>query len=771
MDLALNHLLAAFINPALFGAGLAAASVPIIIHLLARRRFRRIRWAAMDFLMDAERRNRRRVRIEELILLALRCLAVGLIGALLSRPFVKPTGVAAILGGGDRAERIFVIDDSFSMGYAADDGIIFDRAKAGVNRLLTRIREFAPHDTVTVMATSSLESPIAIGAILDADQMEQIKARLEALQPSQRNLSASRVIDAVAGVLEDNRDVLNATVYLVSDFQRADWSSATSDQKNVSLAAPLTDWQQADRNVRVVLVDVGDDDADNRALTDLNPLKSKIITGVETPVEVTTANYSSRTQSALELEVTVGQSPAASARVNDLAAGRTATVTLPVVFPIVGDAQVRVEAQPDQLPIDDRRFMAVQVSDSIQILLVNGEQSADPYGDEVHLLRTALRPEGDVFSGNTVTVIADTDLETVKLSEFDVVALCNVYRVSESAAEQLHGFVRQGGGLAIFLGDQVSDPETYNAVLYRDGKGLLPAAIMHEVRAPNPGVTLAASDFLHPVVRIFSGSDNPFVGRIRFRQFFLCEPAVSDDRAEPGQDRNQARRRSTSIIARFDDGEMTPALMERPLGKGRVILSAAACDLEGNDWGRDPSYVVAMLEMVQYLARSSGEDRSLVVGEPITIPIDPSVYEPKVVIRPPGYPQQRETEIAAVADDEGGMTAQWDHTHHAGVYTAILTKRGGSLVPRRFAINVDSGESDLTPAAEDELRASLSGVEIAYIAGVPEAEDANDEGRREIWPAMLIFALVILMIEQFLAWRFGRSQVSTKTVNQLRPQS
>lgn len=769
MALASNHLLAAFINPALFGAGLAAASVPIIIHLLARRRFRRIRWAAMDFLMDAERRNRRRVRIEELILLALRCLAMGLIGALLSRPFVKPTGVAAILGGGERAERIFVIDDSFSMGYQTDVEIVFDRAKTSVNRLLSRIQEFAPHDTVTVMTTSATDSPIAIGAILDTDQLEQISARLETLQPSQRSLSAARVMDAVAGVLEDNRQVLTASVYLISDFQRKDWSSSTAGEEKESLAASLAAWQQDDRKVRVVLVDVGHDDAANRALIDIRPQRSKIITEVETPLEVTVANYGPRTRSALELDVTVGQNPTASASVKDLAAGRSATVSIGVVFPVVGDEQVRVETEPDQLPIDDHRFAAVQVSDAIQILLVNGEQSADPYSDEVHLLRTALRPEGDVFSGNAVTVIADTDLESANLNAFDVVALCNVYRVSESAAERLHQFVRQGGGLAVFLGDQVSDPETYNAVLYRNGKGLLPAAIMHEIRAPDPGVTLAASDFLHPVVRIFAGSDNPFVGRIRFRQFFVCEPAVSTDGAE--RDEDQLHRPSTSVVARFDDGEMTPALMERPFGKGRVIMSAASCDLEGNDWGRDPSYVVAMLEMVQYLARSIGGDRSLLVGEPITIPIDPSAYEPKVVVRPPGFPQQRETEIAAVADENGTMTARWDHTQQAGIYTAILTQRDGGLIPRRFAVNVDSAESDLTPAAPDELRASLAGVEIAYIEGVPEAEDDNDEGRREIWPAMLIFALAVLMLEQFLAWRFGRSPVSRESLNRKGPQS
>ena len=64
-------ILAAVVSPALLWAGAAAVSVPIIIHFLTRRRFQRVRWAAVDFLLEANRENRRRVRIEELILLAL----------------------------------------------------------------------------------------------------------------------------------------------------------------------------------------------------------------------------------------------------------------------------------------------------------------------------------------------------------------------------------------------------------------------------------------------------------------------------------------------------------------------------------------------------------------------------------------------------------------------------------------------------------------------------------------------------------------------------
>ena len=131
-------LAAAFITPALFYGGAAAVAVPILIHLLARRRFRRIRWAAMDFLIDAERRNRRRMRLEEWILLVLRCLAVLLLALLVARPFIIPSGAAAFLGGARRTERLVLLDDSFSMAYESGEGTSFSRAKDLTTRMPER---------------------------------------------------------------------------------------------------------------------------------------------------------------------------------------------------------------------------------------------------------------------------------------------------------------------------------------------------------------------------------------------------------------------------------------------------------------------------------------------------------------------------------------------------------------------------------------------------------------------------------------------------------
>ena len=103
----------------MFGApwwllGLTAGAVPVIIHLLNRQRFKRVTWAAMEWLLKALERNRRRMRVENLLLLIVRVLIVVLLALALARPSLE-SGAAALTGG-VRVCRILVVDNSYSMG-------------------------------------------------------------------------------------------------------------------------------------------------------------------------------------------------------------------------------------------------------------------------------------------------------------------------------------------------------------------------------------------------------------------------------------------------------------------------------------------------------------------------------------------------------------------------------------------------------------------------------------------------------------------------------
>src|SRR4051812_21758909 len=112
-----NILAAFFVSPWFAVAGTVLASIPIIIHILNRRRFKTVRWAAMEYLLQAMRKNRRKLKFEHWLLMAMRCLLLLMMGLALARPNSCENSTGASVGGRRTALHVFVIDNSYSMAY------------------------------------------------------------------------------------------------------------------------------------------------------------------------------------------------------------------------------------------------------------------------------------------------------------------------------------------------------------------------------------------------------------------------------------------------------------------------------------------------------------------------------------------------------------------------------------------------------------------------------------------------------------------------------
>ncbi len=91
-----------FVSPWFLAAGAALTSIPIIIHILNRRRFKTVTWAAMEFLLRAMRKNRRRLKFEQWLLLATRWAVLVLVGTALARPVMCEDRALAVVGGRSR---------------------------------------------------------------------------------------------------------------------------------------------------------------------------------------------------------------------------------------------------------------------------------------------------------------------------------------------------------------------------------------------------------------------------------------------------------------------------------------------------------------------------------------------------------------------------------------------------------------------------------------------------------------------------------------------
>lgn len=767
-----------FVNPALLG-GLGLAALPVLIHLLSRRQFRRIAWGATRFLLEAEKENRRRVRFEQWLLVALRCLVMALLALLVARPFVQPGLVAALLGSRGQIPRVVVIDDSASLAFRTERGPDFALLRESALRLLGWLRDGAADDPVTIYVASRPDEPLVAGERLSAANLADLQARVERLKPTNVSAHPRRVLEAIAEDLSAAGPGARADLYVLSDFQRSEWlafDAAEPDRgegtsSGGSVFAPLGRLDAG--AVRVVLIATGKHTRDNYALLDARLERPQTVAGLPAVVNVKVVNHARRTLADARVQVEVNGAPLPPVPVEAVRPGESQTVSVEVTFPDEGFAELTVGVDAvDGLPADNARRLALPVARSLQLLLVNGQPATEAVRDEVYFLRNALAPAGPFSSGVAVQTCDPEELEAIALDPFDCIMLCNVKSPGQDAVAALQRYVRAGGGLVFFLGENVGDPADYNRLFHAGGEGLLPLPLEAlVVSGADPGgvsgVGLVRTGS-HPITAMFPAGTDALSELVRFRAYYRCveSPAPPAAGASPaGADDTDpqaaAGGRSPALtLARFTDATQSPALVERAFGRGRVLLFTSSADLDWNDWARaaDGSYVVTMLELVQYTARRRDVRTSFVAGETLALSILPEEYEPSGVFRSPAAADEPAVEarvrdpIAAVGEP---VTLEGPVATRLGTYTAELVRRAGGVERRPLCVNPDEAEFDLAAAGAHELALALGNVPHEYLEAADSFRQDDAQARRELWPAVLIALVTVLMLEQTLAWWFG----------------
>lgn len=771
--------------------GTAAVGSPILIHILSRRRYRRVRWAAMDFLLAAHRRNRRRVRLEQLILLALRCLIVLLLAMAFARPFLSNGRLAGLIGG-SQTEHIIVLDDSYSMSAVSRSASAsgarqasFDAGKDAVESLARLVSETSSGDALTLYVTSRPDEPvISLSNASDSSRVRLTEA-LVGLSTTERAGNIDGAMRSVARQVASAANRANAIVYVISDFQRRDWRTpaGTGGDSTTGPLAPLAAISDGEHSVRCVLVSVAQPTAGNLAITSIQSDRPQAVTGVPTRFLVGVANYSPEVLRDVEVGVSIEGRRLPPLVIREIMPDETVREPVEVTFDQDGANFVEVElvgaaSSTDSVALDNRRATSVDVAPAIRVLIVDGEPNTDQYRDEVFLLRTALRPAGRATSGIDVSVIEEGEVENAELSAFQVIVLANVGRVTRSAIDKLQSFVESGGGLIVFAGDLV-DVADYNASMYADGAGLLPLPIVGPMEAP-PGtdaIAIESWDSTHPTLRAFQGATAELLRQVRIDAYLRLEES-GDDTAEaevsatPGGAESRSGR--ALVIARMNDSFRTPLVVEKSLGRGRTIFVATSADQEWNDWASNFSYLPFVLETVQYIARPSGRQRDVLVGESLRCEIDPTVVEPIVALRTPEYPTDPEISLTMerpdVADSER-MSPQanveaasersepsavtFGDTGRVGRYAFVMKRVRGGTAMRYASVNPDPGESDLAPASAAELGDSSQKMDVTFVENASELLAMSDQGRTELWWPVLLAVVAVLMIEHGLAWRFG----------------
>jgi hypothetical protein len=729
-----------FLNPALFG-WLAVGSIPVVIHLLNRRRFRVVRWAAMDFLLQAERQNRRRVRIEHLLILLLRILAMLLLALMVLRPLSSSAGLAILPGVVDPVERVVVLDDSGSMAHRSGRTSSFERAKLALKKLVQDLRTTRPRDYLTVLRVSRAQSADLTLAAPSDEATEAYLRGLEDLVPSQRVFDAPKVLEHALSRVSKESSSRRLVIYVLTDMRVRDWVGPSGE-----LPKQIADVvRRAPERSRVVVVDVGSDDTRNVGIVSFKPTEKLAQVGVPLELEIRVHNYGEAAVAdvPLSLESGVGRLPISP--VPAIAPGEDVVVRHRYTFPAPGPAALRVRLPEDALPMDDARQLAVNVEEELRVLLVDGEESPQPLKSETDMLRLALAPPGDQTWGVEPVVISQGSLKDQDLSGFPSVILCNLDRLPPSKLGDLEGFVERGGGLAVFLGDRV-DVEEYDRTLFKGGEGLLPSALGQRIRFEDEDDAPMVSPPIepHPLTQIFSGGSNPFLKHVRAKGYMSLpfDPAKST---------------GAKVLLNLDDTTQTPFAISKPHGLGTVILFNTTADLGWSTWPRDASFPIVALELTRLLAPSSTEGRNLSCGETLEHLINPGRVATVAQLRVPGEQIPRDLHAEPVEDSKK-LAFRFPETGRAGVYALLLRTQAGDAFEEHVAVNVDPTEGDLRRVDPVRIRPAFEGTNVDFVR--PEDGEAllalTDGEQSELWRTCLYLLVLFLLLEQVLAWRAAR---------------
>ena len=698
-----------FLHP-LYLFGLFAASLPILIHLLNRRKLKRVRFPAVRFILLSQRRISRSYRLRHWLLLALRTLAVVFLALLLANP-VFQTGAGLFAGGGP-VSLVVLLDNSLSMTWSGD-GSGFKQAKEAARLLLSSLQD---GDRAALIPTH-----------LSGGEPFRLKSEKEVLLKELDQVEISDGTANFAAALGKAYELLNAPaaqkeIRLITDMGLTGW-----DQFSISAL------KQYDPSIPVKAIRIGRKG---------NPINGTIReirvggqgVGVDLPfyVEATIANFGAVEIKDLLVQLSIDGQNKEQKLISVLPHGET-TVGFQTRLNRAGSHLGRITLKKDGLAGNSTAHFALEAQDKIKILVVDGDPQTSLAQSETFFLTRALNPTGERDSSAFLpTVIIPEGLSGTPLDSYQVVILCNVSALSDAIVSKLQNYLRQGGGLLIFGGDRLH-AESYNLKLAQSSPPILPAPVREKrVGAEATGEKIQSLDLAHPALRGFSDS--------------ILQESVKSARVW-GYSRTTAPAKSALISLTNGD----PLLLEQKAGSGKVLFFAATADRDWTDLPVKTAYLPLIQALTQYLAggKRGSLDSGIVVGSPKEISLPPAYVGKSLRITKPNK-QAREIPVAA---EKTRAAAKFPENDLAGIYSLALPEGAEkeSGLPSLYAVNSPFLESRLDEISERELQAKLRPIRVEVLA----AEALQQGGKRtDLAFPLLALLIVTLLLEGWMAQRF-----------------
>ena len=674
-----------FIAP-LFFAALAGLAIPVLLHLTQREKKQIIRFPSLMFVRRIPYQSVRRRKIQHWLLLLVRVAALALIIFAFARPFIRQSNLPVVPGTGAR-EVVVLLDNSYSMGFA-------DRWERARSAAQAQIAKMSGSDRGSVVLFSS-GADIAVRASMDRSPLS---AAIAAAKPGAGATRFAPALKVAGGILAEST-LPRREVVLISDFQRSGWRG---EDEGIRLP----------KGTVVTPISIGgSEDQVNVGVTAVSLARSTFSDQERVTVTAGLTNHSDRPVSTGTLTLDVegikhGTKPL------QIEPGKTQSIEFEPVLVRRSNMKATVTLSPDALAADNTFNFVISPTEPVRVTVIDrGAGESGLY--LARALGVGSAPRFEVITRIPDNVPDDDLRKSAAVVVNDVV-------VSSSLGRRLKSYVEQGGGVFVAAGQRANWPADVD---------LLPGVVGDPVdRTRGDAARVGALEFAHPVFEPFRA---PRSGN------FATVPVYQYRKVTSGKD--------AQVLAKFDG--TAPAVLERRVGNGRVLLWASALDKSWSEFPMRGVYVPFIHQSMRYLAQYSEPRPWLNVGQVL----DASTAALKkdtqrVVLTPSGK--------RVPLQDEGSDVMELSES---GFYE--LRARDKDVVV--VAANVDPAEGDLTtidPKAIAAAATASNGGDGTAGKGpeIPLTPEAQERSQR-LWWYLLVAGLVLLGADTLMSNRLAKT--------------
>ena len=745
-------MLNAFLNPWML-AGLAGLVLPVIAHLLSRKKYDQVDWGAMQFL-ELDPSAKRKVRLEELLLMLVRMGLIALVALALARPWIGSEWLGNFVSTQPR-DVVLIIDGSYSMGWdeKGNGRTPFSRSAQLARDFLGSLR---PGDSIQIV--DAREQPYVVLPELTRDS-SRVKEAIN-------NLSApAGSSDLVAALRKGIQLLVSGTnlqreIVVFTDLQALNWRS-----DDIATWAQFDDLRQQSRiTPRIWVVDSADEDrgrSSNFAMERLQLSRELAVLGVPVKIRSRVKSFGGDELATRKVYLEIDQ-----IRLDDQTLhikippqGET-TVDFEYRFETPGSHLISLVLEDDSLSGDNRADAVVTVTNSLPVLLIDGDHKLDPTKCETFFANAALLAGGNEHSWIQPTVMTPEELTTDRLKSASIAV-----------------FVASGHGVLFTMGDKI-DREHYRTSLYAGGQGILPCqldSIGTEDGNEKRGVRVAGPSLELPWLQPFRADRGGSLSDARWSRWWKVTTS-SDDLAKPNSRLPDLDLNGSNPLSGADtpDGTLTigsavveaklttgdPLLVSRRFGNGMTALFASSLDADWNTLPAKQDFVPFLHELLFSLAVPT-TSRNLEANSPLilSVPIDSKIEEFQF-LNPVNKPYPAEIVKGALQP-----TVRLRDTRVPGIYRFVRKQPRPNEAnrPEYFVVNFDRAESDLTALTEQQCEGLSKEERMTFVNDLPELRKNMfaETSRAEIWWMLLYVFVASLALEAWMTRRMVQGGYET----------